>query len=254
MGFVGDAGQEALETFLEQMPERYLLAYPVDVIRRHARIARDRGDAPLAVRLGPGPGGLAELVVVTEDRPGLLAHVAAVLTTHRLAIVRAEIYTRPRGEGQEAFDVFVVRREGSSPEVPPSVVARLETDLAAIFAGEETAQSVLARRAETPAWAVRATPTSPTEVRVDNGASSRFTVVDVVTKDRPGVLHLIAETLHRAGLTIAVSKVNTEGARVADVFYVSEPGGGKIRERARAAELERELTERLTAFHQEHEA
>jgi len=36
IGFVGDAGQELLEAFVDEMPERYLLAHPVDVIRAHA--------------------------------------------------------------------------------------------------------------------------------------------------------------------------------------------------------------------------
>jgi [protein-PII] uridylyltransferase len=30
------------------------------------------------------------------------------------------------------------------------------------------------------------------------------------------------------GLSIALSKINTEGTRVADVFYVNEVGGGRV--------------------------
>ena len=36
------------------------------------------------------------------------------------------------------------------------------------------------------------------------------------------VLCVIASALHELGLSIALSKINTEGTKVADVFYVNE--------------------------------
>ena len=65
----------------------------------------------------------------------------------------------------------------------------------------------------------------PTEVQVDDRASPRHTVVEVFAKDRPGLLYQLAHALHELGLSIALSKINTEGTRVADVFYVNELDG-----------------------------
>ena len=67
-----------------------------------------------------------------------------------------------------------------------------------------------------------------TEVTVDDRASPRHTVIEVFAKDRPGLLYTIARTLHELGLSIALSKINTEGTKVADVFYVSELDGAKV--------------------------
>jgi [protein-PII] uridylyltransferase len=53
----------------------------------------------------------------------------------------------------------------------------------------------------------------------------------VFAKDRPGLLHTLARALHQLHLSIAVSKINTEGTRVADVFYVTEVDGTKIQPR-----------------------
>ena len=50
VGFVGDAAQDVLEAFLDAMPDRYVLANPVDVIRRHARIWRDAIARPSTFR------------------------------------------------------------------------------------------------------------------------------------------------------------------------------------------------------------
>ena len=115
-------------------------------------------------------------------------------------------------------------------------------------AGEVTADELLARRPTTPSWAVRKGPEVPTSVTVDNEASSRFTVVDVFTRDRPGLLHAIARTLHEQGLSIALSKVNTEGNRVADVFYVEDARGGKLRDATRLSRLQDALRATLEDF------
>jgi [protein-PII] uridylyltransferase len=66
------------------------------------------------------------------------------------------------------------------------------------------------------------------EVVVDDRASPRHTVVEIFAKDRPGLLHHLAQKMHELGLSIALSKINTEGTRVADVFYVNELDGSKV--------------------------
>ncbi len=43
--------------------------------------------------------------------------------------------------------------------------------------------------------------------------------------------------MHELGLSIALSKINTEGTRVADVFYVSELDGTKVARGARYQEI-----------------
>ena len=62
------------------------------------------------------------------------------------------------------------------------------------------------------------------EIRVDNDESTEATIIDVFTRDRLGVLYAITQTLADAGLDISLSKVSTEGEKVADVFYVTRDG------------------------------
>ena len=63
---------------------------------------------------------------------------------------------------------------------------------------------------------------------VDDRASPRHTVIEVFAKDRPGLLYNLARAVHELGLSIALSKINTEGTKVADVFYVNELDGSKV--------------------------
>src|SRR5690606_31311133 len=143
----------------------------------------------------------------------------------------AQIYTRPRtGQPAEAFDVFEIRRPTTHPsheDAAAQVLQVVQRDLGDLMSGAVDAETLMARMPRTPQWAERRVPDVATSVSVDNEASRQFTVVDMFTRDRLGLLHVIANTLRAEGLSIALSKVSTGGARAIDVFYVQRAGGGK---------------------------
>ncbi len=249
VGFAGDAGQEELQAFIDQMPDRYFLANPVDVVRRHARIARDRDPDLVTVRVGPGPSDdVEEVVVVSSDRSGFLADLTAVFAAHDLSVLSAQIYTRQRPAGNEVFDVFWVKIGDNTP-MPARLAEELREDIARRITNRISAEDLIARGSTPPPWAVRPGPQVPTHISVDNNASAKYTIVDVFTRDRKGLLHEIARTLHELDLSIAVSKVNTEGQSVADVFYVADQDGKKLRDPERLKSLQRVLYDRVLALH-----
>ena len=254
VGFAGDAARPELQSFIDEMPDRYFLANPVDVVRRHARIARDRDDGLVTVRVGPGrTEDVEEVVVVSADRSGLLADLTAVFAAHDLSILTAEIYTRRRKSGNEAFDVFSVKVGDNTPS-PTRLAEAVRDDVARRMTDRISAQDLIARQSTPPPWSVRPGPDVPTHISVDNNASLRYTVVDVFTRDRIGLLHEIARTLHQLDLSIAVSKVNTEGQSVADVFYVADENGNKVHDLERLKRLRQVLHSRILALHARAEA
>jgi [protein-PII] uridylyltransferase len=254
VGFAGDARREELQSFIDEMPDRYFLANPVDVVRRHARISRDRTDGFATVRVGPGPGeDVEEVVVVSADRSGLLAELTAVFAAHDLSVLTAQIYTRRRKTGDEVFDVFWVRVGDNTP-MPARLAEALQEDIAHRVNDRVSAQDLIARQSTPPPWSVRPGPDVPTHISVDNNASSKYTVVDVFTRDRGGLLHEIARTLHELDLTITLSKVNTEGQSVADVFYIVDADGKKVYDPDRLKRLRRVLYDRILGLHARAEA
>ncbi len=223
--------EEFLERFLASMPERYLVANSPEAIVAHAGVALDRGDAKVHAALVPARHPeVAELCVVAKDRPGLLARIAAAITAGRLEVLAAQVYSRATGDGEtEAVDLFWVRDRTEGAEGATRGMARLVRDLADFCASEEDPQALLAQRLGTQSpWRERPSPTVLNEVSIDDRASPRHTVLEVFAKDRPGLLFTLARALHEVGLSIALSKINTEGTRVADVFYVNELGGGRV--------------------------
>jgi [protein-PII] uridylyltransferase len=235
--------------FLSGMPERYITTtapreapFHAEVWNRVLEDSKLRGESALPVaelRVEDGRE-LADLVVVARDRPGLLADIAAILASHRLAIVTANIHTRT--DRDVAFDVFSVRKAAIDAGPPDADAAlRVTRDLVELERGTVSAAELLARRPKPPAWSQRKSPAVRTEILVHDDASTDFTVLDIFTRDRVGLLHVIAKTLHLEGLSIGLSKVSTEGERVADVFYVVDQASRKKIDKERAARLESAL-------------
>jgi [protein-PII] uridylyltransferase len=81
----------------------------------------------------------------------------------------------------------------------------------------------------------------PSNVRIDNQASTEATVVEVFTFDRRGLLYQLARKLHELELTIWHAKIGTYIDQVVDVFYVTNRGGGKIDDEARLASIRGEI-------------
>jgi [protein-PII] uridylyltransferase len=236
--------RENFDALLAALPERYLLANQPESIVQHGRVVEQRGsrEAHIAIVKSRHPEA-AELCVVANDRPGLLASIAAALTANRLEVLTAEVYSHPVGAEREALDLFWVRDRDGGTEGVAMALPRLAQDLESVCSGSITPSDLLRMRTGSSSpWRERPSPAVPTEILFDNRASSRHTIVEVYAKDRSGLLHTLAQALHDLGLSITLSKINTEGARVADVFYVAELDGRKVPPGPRHAEIREALT------------
>lgn len=223
-----------LETYIGSMPERYVLSNAPDAICAHARIALDRTHERRAVHAAVVPSRhpeVSELCVVAEDAPGLLARIAAAITASRFEVLGAQVYSRHVGTAgaTEAVDLFWVRDSRGNADGVAQALPRLVRDLEALCTGARTSDDLLRERIGSASpWRERPSPAVLSEVVVDDRASPRHTVVEVFAKDRPGLLYSLARAMHGLGLSIALSKINTEGTKVADVFYVNELDGTKV--------------------------
>lgn len=233
------SGKKAeLGAFLATMPDRYLLANAPEAICAHAHVAIARANTGASVRTALVPSRhpeVGQICVLAEDAPGLLARIAAAITASRLEVLGAQVYSRTiHGAGRakaqtEAVDLFWVRDARTGADGVAQAMPRLLHDLERVCSGEVDADELLHERVGGASrWRERPSPAVLSEVVVDDRASPRHTVVEVFAKDRPGLLYSLARAFHGLGLSIALSKINTEGTKVADVFYVSELDGSKV--------------------------
>ena len=247
----GKLERARIDELLDSMPERYLLSHSASEIAAHTRIVQAARGKPLYLKLSPSRlPNIAELCVVTGaasdhqglgDRPGLLAAIAAALTAYKLEIYAAQIYTRARTTPDEqVLDVFWVRDPVHGTRGLEELLPKLERTLLELISGAVTPEELLKKRTS-PSWSERPCPPVPVEIGVDNRSSKKYTIVEVVAQDRPGVLFSLSHALHRLGLSIEFAKVNTEGNRVVDIFYVTELDETKLASRTRIEQLKAAL-------------
>lgn len=231
-----------IDAFVASMPDRYVLSNSPESICAHARTAEARSRDKRVVYAAVVPSrhpDVSELCVVADDKPGLLARIAAAITASRLEVLGAQVYSRTTTSGaSQAVDLFWVRDSRGSADGVTQALPRLMRDLESVVTGDRAADELLHERLGTASpWRERPSPAVISEVVVDDRASPRHTVVEVFAKDRPGLLYSLARALHGLGLGIALSKINTEGTKVADVFYVNELDGSKVEPGARFKEI-----------------
>ncbi|MEZ6064817.1 MAG: ACT domain-containing protein [Planctomycetaceae bacterium] len=85
----------------------------------------------------------------------------------------------------------------------------------------------------------------PPRVAIDTGSSDSRTVVDVFAHDRPGLLYIIARTLHELNVSVDLAKISTNFDQVVDVFYLLESDGSKIVDEGRLEQIRSRLEQVL---------
>lgn len=233
------------------LPDRYFAEQDAETIAEHVRLMRGRCQ-PCAMAITHSERGtFSELVLVADDTPGLLSKVAGVLFANRIDILDAAIYVRESVPGMhargEALDIFRIRKEPDGAVTDDARVAALRRDMEAALAGKITVEALVAKRPRSSPLYQRAKPqVKATEVNVDNDASRAFTIVEVFTEDKPGVLYTITHTLAEQGVDIHRSRVGVAADRVADIFYVRDDATEqKIEDEDRIAALSEALTRAL---------
>jgi len=169
--------------------------------------------------------------------------ITAAFSHAKLKVFSAQVYSWIGADGRgRALDMFWVR-SGQEADLVVKLVPQLERDLDLLTAGKVDPVELATGARAQPKWTVRPTPPVETKVNVDNRSATNHTVIEVITRDRRGLLFWLSSEIQQADLSIAFAKINTEGERVADVFYVSDAAGGKVVDGARIEEL----TQRILA-------
>nr|WP_243730744.1 [protein-PII] uridylyltransferase [Rubellimicrobium sp. CFH 75288] len=205
-----------------------------------AGLLRGIRDDEMRLDLKPDPARDAtRAAFAIVDHPGLFSRLAGALALAGANIRDARTYTSRDGYATALF--WIQDAEGRPYE--ESRLPRLRQTIARTLRGEVVAREALRdrdrlRRRE-------AAFDRPTRITFDNEASDIYTVIEVDTRDRPGLLHDLTRTLAAANVYIASAVVATYGEQAVDSFYVKDMFGLKFHSESRRRALERRLREAI---------
>src|SRR3984893_10288657 len=241
---------EEIEAHFDYMPDSYLRASGVPEIVTHLKLFRsflENVAAPSERPLAPAISweafpkqGHTIFSICTWDRPNLLAKIAGSFSVVPINVLSADIF--PRGD-QIVVDVFRVSDTKASAVSNPKDLALAEKTLSSALENEEFDFEPLIERArrEHPH---RLAPTVefPTSIVIDNKAHPAYTLVQVQTPDRIGLLYELLSCLGRENVYIALSRISTQNGAAIDTFYlVDEVTRGKVMDSQRIVALQKDL-------------
>jgi len=225
----------------------YLMSTPPEKIATELRRLRQlgRGDADVWHQYQVQTDTIEYTIGTYEDiAPGIFHRLTGGLTSAGLQILSADINTLADGLVLDRFRVHDPDYTGQPPaERMNEIDRRLKESLT-------TEQPPAFRRL----WrsggrrAAEVLPVFPTQVRLDNSTSERFTIVDVFASDRMGLLYTIARSLFELGLSVSLAKIGTYLDQVVDVFYVTDQQGRQIQDEERLDRIRHTLMGAIEAM------
>jgi [protein-PII] uridylyltransferase len=175
------------------------------------------------------------------DHPGIFSRLAGALALVGANVVDARTYTSRDGYATAVF--WIQDAEGTPFET--ARLPRLRRMIERTFAGEVVASEALQDRDR---MSKRERPFRiPTSISFDNEGSEIYTIIEVDTRDRPGLLYDLTRTLAASNIYIASAVIATYGVQVVDTFYVKDMFGLKLHSRAKQEALEKKLRDAIEA-------
>lgn len=171
--------------------------------------------------------------------PGIFHRLTGALASQGLQILTAEINTLADGL---VLDRFWVCDPDYSGEPPPERLDAIRRSLAESLTKPGGSPPSF-RRTWQMGGRRAVAHTQETRVRTDNTTSEQFTILDIFTSDRPGLLYTITRTLFELDLSVSRAKIGTFLDQVVDVFYVTDRQNGKIEDEGRLEKIQQRLLE-----------
>lgn len=216
--------QSELEDYFSQMAPRYLQSVSPRDIARHLRLEwRLKRSAESFVCEVATSNGTSQITLVSPDKPGLLSRVAGVLTLHDLNITQAQIFTMNNGVTLLIFRCRALENAGSEHDWEA-----VRSDLERLLRGRMALDYRIQSHASARKYPESPIAHAPSQILIDNDSSAMYTILEVYTVDRVGLLYTISRTLFELEIRIYVAKITTKIDQVADVFYIRTMGGKKV--------------------------
>ena len=215
----------------------YLLSFPPEVIAEHITQAKKLKKQEVLFSHKPNKESWS-ILVMTKDRPGLLTRIFGVLALHNLNVLAAKIFTWADGTVVDTIEVSSAISESYDGQDWTAMGNELHLAIQQRLGLEFRLSRKLAPLRNKPQGVQQRLAA---KVKIDNRASELYSVIEVFSEDRIGILYDITKTLSDFGISIYRARISSKADQIVDVFYVLDHDGKKIEDPAFTNELQQGL-------------
>ena len=219
--------ESGLRITVDELAADYLASFTPGTIVSHLRYHRDHYSLirQRALVLAEDGGDHWSVLVMSSDRPGLLAKICGVMTLNQLEVVNAQIFTWSDGtvvdmidvRPTETFDFEECDWQAINEDLNRAVNHRLGLG----YRLYEKLKHNYGRRRDLIG-------SHDYRVEIDNQGSDEYSIIEVHAGDHPGQLYRITQTLADFGINIHKAFIATEVGQLIDVFYITDNKGEKL--------------------------
>ncbi|MFT6226945.1 MAG: [protein-PII] uridylyltransferase [Paracoccaceae bacterium] len=224
---------EELEAEIARHYPPYWLGLDTDAHEQFAILGRPRAEDRVESDITQDHArGVSRACFVMADHPGIFSRMAGALALAGANVVDARTFTTSDGFAVSAF--WIQSAEGTPYD--RSQLDRLRRTVKRTLSGD-----LVARDALKPKRKVKKRESKfrvPTRVTFDNASSEIYTVVEVDTRDRIGLLYDLTRALSSCNIAIASALIATYGEQAVDVFYIKDLFGLKVRSATKMKAIE----------------
>jgi [protein-PII] uridylyltransferase len=207
-----------------------------------ARLLKDIANDEIRIDIHPDDQRDATRVCFAlADHPGIFSRLAGAIALSGANVVDARTFTSKDGFATAAFWI----QDADGHPFEDSRLPRLRDIIHKTLLGQVVPRDAIKSKDKIKkreqAFNV------PTTVTFDNDGSDIYTIIEVDTRDRPGLLYDLTRTLANSNVYIASAVIATYGEQVVDSFYVKDMFGLKYFSTNKQKSLEKKLREAIIA-------
>jgi [protein-PII] uridylyltransferase len=227
----------------ETLGTDYILSFSPEVIAGHVLTLRDNFQRirQKSLIIADSADESWSLLIMSKDRPGLLAKICGVMALNNLSVTKAQIFTWEDGTVVDVIDVRSTDglsfAEKNWQALNDQLDLAIEHRMGLSHRLYSKLSSTYGRRAQMVADVA-------SKIIIDNESSDKYSVIEVYAADLPAQLYHITQAMADFGLNIHKAYIATEVEQLIDVFYVLDSRGQKLLDEG----FVKEITEGILHF------
>jgi len=217
------ANNDAVKSHVESIDDDgYLQLYSHEEINEHVKEIESGNKVSVFFK---EENGFTNITVITRDSESLLARLCGSLSISDLNIHDAKIFTRKDGIVIDNFNVTDYRsKKLVEEEKYTSIKKNIYASMLNEFHITQEFNKIKSRwwRIENKLFKRK------DKIKIDFEEYDNYSIIDVHSPDRIGMLYQITSKMNELGLVIYFAKIATKSDDVVDSFYVLDRNGNKI--------------------------
>jgi [protein-PII] uridylyltransferase len=232
--------QHAANFDLNMLPDDYLLSFSTEEVAQHIKHhGRDILTKNRTVVEATDQADHWSILVMAQDRSGLLNRLCGVLALHNIKVLAAKIFTWSDGTAVDVLNVTSALNNEFADQNWQAFQHDLELALRnrlGLAYRLSLKLAPLGRKAQ-PKKEKKTT----TRVNIEPDGSDKYSIIEVFAEDKTALLYDVTHTLADFGISTYRAQIGSQADQVVDVFYVLDHEGHKIYDKNFLSEIKQSL-------------